>query len=209
MSNRYFHLSLLLSWHTWALLWCLEWSAQMLSTTVFDRCLKVGGCLQCSNAQVPRRPLRSDLKRLIPHSLLSFPSAWWKYQLTCCTQQEVLSACHQFTQKMLAGAGMFCRKWAPFHWESVEDTKNYPEKAKKISNFNPNQSAPSIYIMTELCYISLDQWEIRIHLLWGKSFNIPLHCDPHLNQTKWLIFNDLLPLTIPGVLGLYLCFIVV
>ena len=28
-------------------------------------------------------------------------------------------------------------------------------------------------------------------------FNIPLHCDPHLNQTK---FNELLPLTIPGVL---------
>ena len=56
--------------------------------------------------------------------------------------------------------------------------------------------------MIELCYFSLEQWEIRIHLLWGKSFNIPLHCDPHLNQTKWLIFNDLLPLTIPGVLKL-------
>ena len=38
-----------------------------------------------------------------------------------------------------------------------------------------------------------------IHLLLGKCFNIPHHCDPHLNQTK---FNDLLPLTIPGVLGL-------
>ena len=55
--------------------------------------------------------------------------------------------------------------------------------------------------MIELCYFSLDQWEIRIHLLWGKSFKIPHHCDPHLNQTKWLIFNDLLPLTIPGVLA--------
>ena len=83
---------------------------------------------------------------------------------------------------------------------SYKDTRNCPEKAMKISHFNPNQSAPSIYIMIELCYFSLDQWEIRIHLLWGKSFNIPLHCDPHLNQTKWLIFNDLLPLTIPGVL---------
>ena len=81
-----------------------------------------------------------------------------------------------------------------------KDTRNCPEKAMKISHFNPNQSAPSIYIMIELCYFSLDQWEIRIHLLWGKSFNIPLHCDPHLNQTKWLIFNELLPLTIPGVL---------
>ena len=69
----------------------------------------------------------------------------------------------------------------------------------KISHFNPNQSAPSIYIMIELCYFSLDQWEIRIHLLWGKSFNIPHHCDPHLNQTKC---NDLLPLTIHGVLDI-------
>ena len=88
-----------------------------------------------------------------------------------------------------------------FYPSSAKDTRNCPEKAMKISHFNPNQSAPSIYIMIELCYFSLDQWEIRIHLLWGKSFNIPLHCDPHLNQTKWLIFNDLLPLTIPGVLG--------
>ena len=27
--------------------------------------------------------------------------------------------------------------------------------------------------MAELCYFSLDQWEIKIHLLWGKCFNIP------------------------------------
>ena len=68
-----------------------------------------------------------------------------------------------------------------------KDTMNCPEKAMKISHFNPNQSAPSIYIMKELCYFSLDQWEIRLHLF----------CDPHLNQTK---FNDLLPFTIHGVL---------
>ena len=79
----------------------------------------------------------------------------------------------------------------------IKDTMNCPEKAMKTSHLNPNQSAPSIYIMIELCYFSLDQWEIRIHLLWGKCFNIPHHCDPHLNQTK---FNDLLPLTIDGVL---------
>ena len=51
----------------------------------------------------------------------------------------------------------------------------------------------SIYIMIELYFFSLDQWEIRTHLLWGKCFNIPHHCDPHLNQTK---FNGLSPLTI-------------
>ena len=74
-------------------------------------------------------------------------------------------------------------------------------KSDENKSFKSNQLAPSIYIMIELCFFSLDQWEIRIHLLWGKCFNIPHHCDPHLNQTKWLIFNDLLPLTIPGVLG--------
>ena len=51
--------------------------------------------------------------------------------------------------------------------------------------------------MMEVCYFSLDQWEISIHLLWGKCFNVPRHCDPHLNQTK---LNGWLPLTIPGVL---------
>ena len=35
-----------------------------------------------------------------------------------------------------------------------------------------------------------DQWEIATH-------SRPHHCDPHLDQTK---YNDLLPLTIDGVL---------
>ena len=89
-------------------------------------------------------------------------------------------------------------------WETMrfglfpKDTRNCLEKAMKISHFNTSQSASSIYIMIELCYFSLDQWDIRIHLLWGKCFNIPHHWDPPLNQTK---FNDLLPLTIHGVLA--------
>ena len=89
--------------------------------------------------------------------------------------------------------GQYCK----YDKNHSKDTRNCPEKAMKISHFNTNQSAPSIYIMLELCYFSLDQWEIWIHLLWGKCFNIPHHCDPHLNQTK---FNNLLPLTIHGVL---------
>ena len=43
----------------------------------------------------------------------------------------------------------------------------------------------------------LNQWEIAKH--W-RAFQIQdkgRHCDPHLDQTK---FNDLLPLTIDGVL---------
>ena len=27
-------------------------------------------------------------------------------------------------------------------------------------------------LMIELCFFSLDQWELKIHLLWGKCFNI-------------------------------------
>ena len=60
-------------------------------------------------------------------------------------------------------------------------------KSEENKSFESNQWAPSIYIMIELCFFSLDQWEIRIHLLWVKCFNIPHHCDPHSNQTK---FND-------------------
>ena len=78
-----------------------------------------------------------------------------------------------------------------------KDTRNCQEKVKKINHLKSNQLVPSIYTMKELCFFSLDQWEISTHLLWGKCFNIPHHYDPHLNQTK---LNGLLPLTIPGVL---------
>ena len=72
-------------------------------------------------------------------------------------------------------------------------------KSEENKSFQPNRLAPSIYIMIALCFFSLDQWEIRMHLLWEKCFKIPHNCDPHLNQTK---LNDLLPLTIPSVLEL-------
>ena len=39
----------------------------------------------------------------------------------------------------------------------------------KIRQFDPNRIVPSIYIMRELCYFSLDRWEIKIHLLWNVS----------------------------------------
>ena len=60
-----------------------------------------------------------------------------------------------------------------------------------------------IYALREMFQYSslaekpLDQWEIATH--W-RAFQIQdksKHCDPHLDQTK---FNDLLPLTIDGVL---------
>ena len=67
----------------------------------------------------------------------------------------------------------------------VKDTRNCQEKVKKISHLKTNQLAPSIYIMKELRSFSLDQWEISIHLLWGKCFNIPHHLWPSFkpNQT--------------------------
>ena len=88
-------------------------------------------------------------------------------------------------------------KWLIFINFSGQLMVSLSGNSDENKSFNPNQSAPSIYIMIELCYFSLDQWEIRLHLLWGKSFNIPHRCDPRLNQTK---FNDLLALTIHGVL---------
>ena len=43
--------------------------------------------------------------------------------------------------------------------------------------------------MLEHCNFSLDQWEIKVHLLWGKCFNIPLwpfdQCD---TATHWWPF---------------------
>ena len=101
---------------------------------------------------------------------------------------------------------------------TCKDTSNCREKSEENKSFKPNQIAPSIYIMIELCFFSLDQWEIKIHLLWGKCFNIPhwprshstnrrlqhieklsktYSGDPHLDQTK---LNGLLLLTIHGVL---------
>ena len=38
-----------------------------------------------------------------------------------------------------------------------KDTRNCQEKGKKIIHLKPNQLAPSIYIMKELCFLSLDQ----------------------------------------------------
>ena len=38
-----------------------------------------------------------------------------------------------------------------------KDTRNCQEKVKKISHLKPNQLAPSIYIMKELCFFSLGQ----------------------------------------------------
>ena len=49
----------------------------------------------------------------------------------------------------------------------TKDTRNCQEKVNKISHLKPNQLAPSIYIMKELCLFSLDQWEISIQLyIW-------------------------------------------
>ena len=109
-----------------------------------------------------------------------------------------------------------------FYWTKVNsDEQGHHElsgKNNENKSFKPNQIAPSIYIMVELCFFSLHQWEIKIYLLCGKYFNIPhwprshstnrrlqhieklsktYSGDPHLDQTK---LNGLLLLTIHGVL---------
>ena len=64
-------------------------------------------------------------------------------------------------------------------------------KSDENKSFWPNQSAPSIYIMIELCYFSLDQWEIKIHLLWGKCFNIPHWPRSHSTNGRLQHIEDL------------------
>ena len=94
-----------------------------------------------------------------------------------------------------------------------EDTSNFPKWCKEVNLTKPNSAFHPYYhrnlllfsrpmrdkdtsaLREKFQYSSLaekpfNQWEIATH--WR-----PHHCDPHLGQTK---FNDLLPLTIDGVL---------
>ena len=67
----------------------------------------------------------------------------WKYSVKCFLFGNIVLGWRMFLWMDVSG--------------TIKDTRNCPEKAMKISHFNPNQSAPSIYIMIELCYFSLDQ----------------------------------------------------
>ena len=115
----------------------------------------------------------------------------WQVNVECtvaacpCRLRFARKVWHPVRTGRVEWSGPPCQDGAPTirvgqgHQElSGESDENNPLK--------PNQSAPSIYIMIEICYFSLDQWEIRIHLLSGKCFNIPHDCDPHLDQTKWI-----------------------
>ena len=66
-----------------------------------------------------------------------------------------------------------CDLWVVFRESKHFNQGHHQLSRKSDENKSFWPSAPSIYIMIELCYFSLDQWEIRIHLLWGKCFNIP------------------------------------
>ena len=47
----------------------------------------------------------------------------------------------------------------------VKEHQELSGKSDEYKSFKSNQLAPSIYIMVELCFFSLDQLEIKIHLL--------------------------------------------
>ena len=55
-------------------------------------------------------------------------------------------------------------------WEHAQGHHQLSRKSDENKSFEPNQIAPSIYIMRELCYFSRDQWKIKKHLLWGICF---------------------------------------
>ena len=74
--------------------------------------------------------------------------------------------------------------WLNFELQWLQGHQQLSRKSEENKSFKPNQIAPSIYIMIELCYFSLDQWEIKIHLLWGKCFNIPHWPRSHLTNGR-------------------------
>ena len=84
--------------------------------------------------------------------------------LICVKQFRVINA-----QIFFAKTGSLKSRPDRF-WQGHQELSG---KSDENKSFKSNQLAPSIYIMIELCFFSLDQWEIRIHLLWGKCFNFP------------------------------------
>ena len=48
-------------------------------------------------------------------------------------------------------------------------------KSEEKSILNQTNERLLSILWIDLCFFSLDQWEIMIHLLWGKCFNIPQH----------------------------------
>ena len=96
-------------------------------------------------------------------------SPFWCYE--CCTSSWYQGHRSWQPSSMSKKGHKNCRQARIYDFRdkcvvfACKDTINFPEKAMKISHFN--------HIMIELCYFSLDQWEIKIHLLWGKCFNIP------------------------------------
>ena len=54
--------------------------------------------------------------------------------------------------------------------DMMQGHQQFSGKSDENKSFQPNQIVPSIHIMIELCYFSLDQWEMKIHMLWGKCF---------------------------------------
>ena len=64
---------------------------------------------------------------------------------------------------------------------------------RNIETFPSKQMYPHLSLAEK----PLDQWEIATHWRDFQIHDKSRHCDTHLDQTK---FNDLLPLTIDGVL---------
>ena len=86
----------------------------------------------------------------------------------------------------------YWKKWPV----SLEGHHELSGKSNENKSFKPNQIALSIYIMVDLCF-SLDQWEIKKHLLWGKCFSIPHWPRSHSTNTR-LQHNEKLSKTYSG-----------
>ena len=109
------------------------------------------------------------------------PKKRWK------EERRVLQRCRRLRRKRLRGWWEVCLLSSLFsrvatclflcekhnNHEDWQGHQQLSPNSYENKPFQPNQIAPSFHIMIELCYFSLDQWEIKIHLLWGKCFNIP------------------------------------
>ena len=115
---------------------------------------------QVLNLPHPDRPV-SDVP---DDAYRGISSADRHYRLSCEEVQWYIF--DEFTY-LLEGAMIYF--WCSYIWGHQQLSR----KSEENKSFKSNQLAPSIYIMIELCFLSLDQWEIKVHLLWGKSFNTP------------------------------------
>ena len=164
--------------------------------------------ISMTSLEVARGPWNSLLKTGLTAASKKRWAGTWISELTHSLLDHVLYYKLQNANMLLLRQLQIWKPWIwkkhrlynPFEANSQMKIKDYflvqghhelSGKSDENKSFKPNQIAPSIYIMIELCYFSLDQWEITIHLLWGKCFNIPHWPRSHSTNGRLQHIEDL------------------